>query len=461
MPRTAEIGRKVVALVISAIVLSACGGPEQAPVKVTIASTPDSGADVMIRGVHHGLTPTTIETLLPGEAVYVHLDKEGYKHASKMIRVPEEGEARFVIPLKPRVGYITVTSRPEGAKVLIDGSELMGRTPVAHQPLLVGEHTYEIRLEDYERVRRTIEVEEDYRYAFNHVLKPLDARLSVFSRPTAAHIWINEEAQDEQTPARFSLSPGTYTISVHAKGYITAENTVVLEPNEERTVELTMKEGDAPPGMALIPAGDFIMGVDGASPDERPQRTVFVDAFYMDKYEVTNLQYKVVFLDHTYEEGMDSLPVAGVSYIEAEAYAQAVGKRLPTEAEWEKAARGTDGREYPWGNEFDPDKCNTARPYASGPTRVGKFRAGASPYGCVDMAGNVYEWTSSWYRAYPGNEDIRAEYGQEFKVLRGGSYRTSQFEVRCARRHFDQRTAKRADYGFRCAADVRTRALLP
>ena len=205
--------------------------------------------------------------------------------------------------------------------------------------------------------------------------------------------------------------------------------------------------------MVTVPEGEFIMGVDGGSPDERPRRKVILPAFYIDKFEVTNLDFAKVFPNHRFEERTGMFPVSNVTWEQATAYAQAVGKRLPTEEEWEKAARGTDGREYPWGNTFDPQLCNANSGPRSAPTRVGQFRPGASPYGAMDMAGNVYEWTSSWYQPYPGNEVVRDDYGQVFRVLRGGSFSTDRFGVRAARRHYDRVDNRRMDYGFRCAMD--------
>ncbi|HEX71798.1 MAG TPA: hypothetical protein ENN65_00565, partial [Candidatus Hydrogenedentes bacterium] len=267
-------------------------------------------------------------------------------------------------------------------------------------------------------------------------------------------IWLNNQLQDQKTPARFRLPPGLYLVSVHSKGFIQEDERLVLEPNAENSVTLRMRQGEVPPGMVLIPAGPFLMGEDGRCPDESPKRAVLLDAFYIDRHEVTNEQFKKVFPGHTFTKGKEQLPVSGVSWTQATQYAQAVGKRLPTEAEWEKAARGEDGREYPWGADFDKSLCNTTELDLGGPTVVGRFLGGASPYGCLDMAGNVYEWVADWYEAYPGNTLVTKDYGQVYRVLRGGSYMSGRFHARCARRHFDRMDAQRADYGFRCAKDV-------
>jgi len=207
--------------------------------------------------------------------------------------------------------------------------------------------------------------------------------------------------------------------------------------------------------MVLIPAGEFDFGVDGGSPDERPKRRIKLDAYYIDKFEVTNAQFKLVFPDHTFNEQRADYPVSGVGWKQAAEYAEAVDKRLPTEMEWEKAARGSRGREYPWGTSFSSEFANVSGDVPEAHLmKIGQFREGASEYGCMDMAGNVYEWTNDWYNPYPGNTEITIDYGNIYRVLRGGSYLSEPFEARSSKRHFDKLDATRKDYGFRCAKDI-------
>lgn len=263
------------------------------------------------------------------------------------------------------------------------------------------------------------------------------------------------------------------------------------------------KEGKALEGMVLVPAGEFLMGTDKtkeavipaafglrkpAYEDERPIRKVPVKAFYIDQFEVNVAQYrkfveaprhkptsswlrkawewvfgeKFVEAPHhkppAYWQGQDlehiaSYPVVGISWHDAQAYCQWAGKRLPTEMEWEKAARGADGRRFPWGNEYDANKANMSQ---KGLSPVGWFQGDASPFGVYDMAGNVCEWVADWYRPYPGNTDKDPDFGERFKVIRGGSWGgvghyNISFYARCAYRSFSDPNLFYNDAGFRCA----------
>jgi iron(II)-dependent oxidoreductase len=217
-------------------------------------------------------------------------------------------------------------------------------------------------------------------------------------------------------------------------------------------------------GMVYVPAGEFIMGSSDADiemylemfiyrrpsrfENEKPQHTVYLDAFYIDKYEVTNAQYEE-FMDATGHSAPpywnDELfnqpdqPVMSVTWEDAKAYADWVGKRLPTEAEWEKAARGTDGRFWTWGSEWDASKLNAndvgtieGFVYTS---PVGSFPQGVSPYGVHDMAGNVWEWCQDWYDenyySYSPNINPKGPPSGDNHVLRGGDWSMNKDFTRC------------------------------
>ena len=220
--------------------------------------------------------------------------------------------------------------------------------------------------------------------------------------------------------------------------------------------------------MALVPAGEFTMGSNMAD-DEKPVHHVYLNAFYMDKYEVMVGQY-ARFLEATdMEEPPDwyimnqpqhqKRPVVNVDWEDAVMYCKWAGKRLPTEAEWEKAARGTDGRIYPWGNEA-PTRlhANYGRKEWNNHLAlvpVGSFEEGRSPYGIYDMAGNAWEWVSDWYDYdYYQNSPRRNPIGPatgDSKVVRGGSWLYISEFLRSAHRFAAQPTNKHFGYGFRCA----------
>ena len=176
--------------------------------------------------------------------------------------------------------------------------------------------------------------------------------------------------------------------------------------------------------------------------------------FQIDTYPVTNEDYQRFVIAtgaHPpwrggYIAAKARHPVVGVTYQEAEAYAAWVGKRMPTVVEWEKAARGTDGRQFPWGNSFDPQFCNTLESGIKSTTAVGRYSHGVSPYGVHDMAGNVWEWTSSEIPSRGLGAGIK-------KILKGGSWQMSQRAAVCADSSGAKPTDRREDIGFRCVRD--------
>jgi len=232
-------------------------------------------------------------------------------------------------------------------------------------------------------------------------------------------------------------------------------------------VPFSARAGNAPPGMVLVPAGEALLGSDSGDDDERPARRIFIDAFYIDKYEVTVAQYRR-FLQATghrkpYGWGAehfsaDDQPVVGVSWYDAAAYCKWAGKRLPTEAEWEKAARGSEGFVYPWGNKWQEGMCVGDTPGLSHPERVGSLPQGASPFGVMDMAGNVWEWCADWYDpGYYAVRPLRDPEGPargDAKVIRGGSWIDSARQLRSSNRYYSHPDVRYNGIGFRCAKDV-------
>lgn len=227
--------------------------------------------------------------------------------------------------------------------------------------------------------------------------------------------------------------------------------------------------------MVLIPAGEFSMGSNNGRDREKPVHTVYLDAYYMDKYEVTNGQYKA-FCDATgrsyprdpvsdYLFNYPNYPVVYVSWNDAKAYAEWAGKRLPTEAEWEKAARGgLEGKTYPWGDEDPGTHCNWYGYTGSltsqmpdffsnrGPLPVSSFEANG--YGLSGMAGNVSEWVNDWYDGnYYANGPSNNPPGPDtdsFLVLRGGGWYYNANYLRVAYRCYSSPTRRNYVIGFRC-----------
>jgi len=284
--------------------------------------------------------------------------------------------------------------------------------------------------------------------------------------------------------------------------------------------------------MVLIPAGEFTMGSDKIDEekraqefgsikpwyrDEQPQHTVQLDAYYIDRYEVSNARYrtfviqtnhwvpstwrengflmtrrildfadlktlralaeekydidgaphlmnKVELLDaiEARQQQRENLPVGGVTWRDADSYCRWAGKRLPSEQEWEKAARGVKALEFPWGSGWERDKLNASGgsdKWPDGTAPIDAYPEGVSAYGVYNMAGNVMEWVGDWYGAYPGSDYQNSAFGKTYKVVRGGSYGgvghyTISHFYRSAYRAYYAPDKAFDDLGFRCAKDA-------
>jgi formylglycine-generating enzyme required for sulfatase activity len=229
-----------------------------------------------------------------------------------------------------------------------------------------------------------------------------------------------------------------------------------------------------PGEMVLIPAGEYTIGTkekknpDGSTSDAYPEHKVKLSAFWIDKYEVTNSEYLDFSINTNYvAEGQSegktwrtffspdkaNTPVVYLTWKDAEAYCKAGGKRLPTEEEWEAAARGSEGLRYPWGNQWDNNRTNTAEAGYRVPMDIGMFDD-VSPFGVHDMFGNVQEWTASWLKAYPGNASKNSNYGERFRVVRGLSvsyFGGKAFGLWARSAYLPNYLA---NFGFRCAKNA-------
>lgn len=232
-------------------------------------------------------------------------------------------------------------------------------------------------------------------------------------------------------------------------------------PPQDRDPITARKDGMT---QLYVSAGEFEMGSEEGSDAESPVHTVVLDAFWIDQFEITNAMYKICVAAGACDEPSATIdyndaayaahPVVYVSWHDADAYCTWAGRRLPTEAEWEKAARGTGGRTYPWGEVIIADLLNYDRSIGDS-TPEGSYPDGASPYGALDMAGNVWEWVADWYgsdyyQSFPQENPTGPESGT-YRVLRGGSWVSSANFVRAAYRHYDGPVSASHYVGFRCA----------
>ena len=239
------------------------------------------------------------------------------------------------------------------------------------------------------------------------------------------------------------------------------------------------KETSITESMINIPAGKFTLGVG------EQVREMSLPAYFIDKTEVTNNAFEKFILSGGYETkkywtaaGWNFIkensiihpkslsrgsfnepekPVAGISWYEADAYCRWAGKRLPTAEEWEKAARGTDGRLFPWGNRMDYSLLAYRSSNVHRPVAVGLFPAGGSPYGVLDMAGNVWEWTSSSYEGVDYKYTIlnpeEIEKRGELIIIKGGSWGSNSNQFQCGYQYYEQKDATQFNIGFRCVSD--------
>ena len=296
------------------------------------------------------------------------------------------------------------------------------------------------------------------------------AKIKITTAPSGAIIAV-DGARIGPSPVAVDLFPGSHEIEITQDGYQTKKHTLMVKPGEIQiplNFILVPHPAERSPDMLFIPGGFFIMGREGGSLEEGPSHKIYLDAYYIDRYEVSNADYKrfieaakraapALFEDP--QKNTPNLPVAGVDWTDADAYCSWAKKRLPTEAEWEKAARGAEGWLYPWGNTFDPTRANILGDADGYPdvAPVDALPTGKSPYGGYNFAGNVGEWTGGYfdpeyYKTIPLKNPRGPETGTR-RVVRGGSYRTAPETATATYRSAFAPESRKPYIGFRCAKD--------
>jgi formylglycine-generating enzyme required for sulfatase activity len=383
-----------------------------------------SGFDEQGRGVYRSSTQTrsltfadagsvTLPVLIPDER-----EKLSFGVHEVLLRLRATASRR-----KPRAAYgeVSVSADVPGAEVLLDGG-LVGRIPEG-RPLVVrnvpvGQR--EIRVRD------------------------------LSGREAERRVAVKKNKTSDVTLELLELS-----------GDGPGKALVPIGRNPQGYEELWRAQDGAI--VVRIPAGEFLRGSaeDEGEPHERPQRRLYISEFLIDKTEVTWRQFR----KYAVATGAqlppaplwgtpDDYPASPIVWEEARGYCEWVGGRLPTEAEWEKAARGTDGRKYPWGEEWDHDRCNSRDGGPHRPVSAGSYRECLSPYGVLDMAGNVWEWCSdayeeNYYAESPPKDPPGPETGPT-RVLRGGAWITAARWLRAAYRYKVSPTYRNTHYGLRC-----------
>ncbi len=484
IPRATILAALGIIIILNA--LPAAAKPELGGAYIT--SFPP-GAEIRLDDEVKGSTPAILSDL-PAGIQYIKLYLPGYLRVVTTIEITAGKLKDFKYHLKPNYGHVTVLTTPEGADVFLDG-KYVGKSPRRIGDLLRIKHWIKVNQTGYKPWEQEIKLDEEKAteeikitlekihlpdghdnhekgdcQTKCHDLKQSGATLEISSTPSDATVYLNGENKGK-TPLKVHLYPNKYKLEIKKSDYEPQEKEITLDAKQKLNLDFTLKYQYSQEGMAYIPAGEFEMGDPRGASEEKPAHKVYLDAFYIDKFEVTNAQYRTFVKETGYRQpsyqydrkwGADKKPVIGVSYEDAEAYAEWAGKRLPTEAEWEKAAKSGKIQRYPWGNKWQPAYANTLESRKGGTAEVGSYLQDATPYGVYDMLGNVAEWCSDWYSlAYYQSSPKRNPKGPpkgRTKVIRGGSWNTAGKSIGISTRNSLSPKVRLNSVGFRCVKDI-------
>lgn len=453
------------AILLFAMVMLLAGPAGAASLRVR--STP-AGATIYLGTDAGGTTPATLDGLAPGR-IAVTIVREGYRAETRVVSLPEQGEATLDVTLEllpAQVGMVAVAA-PPGGRLLLGGNPLaeLPSPPMAVNGVPAGRQRLTWQHADFFDAIEEVVVPTGGTVSVTFSPLPRPGKLLVVSNPSGAYLRVGGQFLGK-TPATLEVPPGDLSLEISHLDYRRDARDVEIESNREIVVTvdlLVAGSGDTmcPTGTGLVPTGVFSMG----HPNYRigPAHEVSLDPYCMDTYEVSWRRWATCVAAGKCPEiaapsglGAPDQPVVGVTWFEASEFCRSQGGRLPTEAEWERAARGPHGANYPWGDQAP--SCQRAWFHGCASTQrtaaVGSFAAGASPEGFHDLAGNVFEWVHDWmeqgYYERSPTANPRGPAAGEYRVLRGGGFSSEGLALAGWARQAYTPDSRLANLGFRC-----------
>ena len=473
---------RIVPLLLASVILlnpARSGGQLEDLVLVRFESDP-GGARVLLDGAPVCGTEDGCTRLLPGGRYKVRMELDHYRQKEELIDLADGQVVHWV--LQPNFGWLTVKTEPPGLPVFL-GEEPLGPSPIIERRVDAGTHRVEVRGECFTARSGSVKVRRgagtEIRLRPRRSTRALHVRAVDEDGPSVKAQVLVDGARVGKTPGRFRVDACATRLEVKASGRLWMGPLKLSEGDAVTELEVTLAGGSRVGEMAFVPAGWFMMGCNeaadqGCDEDERPYHRVWLDSFYVDVSEVTVAMYRDCVeagactppapgaACNWGEEGREAHPANCTDWFQAGAYCAWAGKQLPTEAQWEKAARGIDGRIWPWGNE--PPTCARCAMGEGGPgcgtggtLPVCSKPEGRSPYGACDMAGNVMEWVEDpqdpeFYARSPERNPVNPGGAKDrLHCLRGGerAYTIVNF-LRTSNRDGLQPEYSNYGIGFRC-----------